>query len=186
MILTDQVPYEQLLNWFTDMARGQGAEVSSLRVLHEKYAEIIRHVENTMASQRVEKYNSFMKRAISHKSGQLIHRILKRMPDTMARPVSKKMNCSTEDQDHANEQIRQWAKVWDAEVDDGTHLNADAWRNKSISPNMKNTHFIKYTVTKQEINRFRTIICSFSAYTAQAHDKLSPKLLDHIDDETLR
>ena len=32
----DQPPYEQLLNWFNDMARGQGAEVSSLRVLHDK------------------------------------------------------------------------------------------------------------------------------------------------------
>ena len=83
------------------------ATVQALRDIHKKHWHVCESMSVAMSNERAAKYHDFMKRAVSHKGGQAIHRILKKMPDSMARPVSKKRMDTTEDQHHADEQISQ-------------------------------------------------------------------------------
>ena len=75
-----------------------------------------------------------MARAISWKGGQLFHRLIKKKTDVLARPVSKQKSTTTADQEHADEQIDQWAKVWDAKYDPpSTHIQP-AQAQPSLNP----------------------------------------------------
>ena len=52
---------------------------------------------------RAKAYRKFMTKAVSHKSGQILHRILKKKTDVVARPVSASVRTTTADQAHAEE-----------------------------------------------------------------------------------
>ena len=91
-----------------------------------QYCQACDSIANAMGNERASRYHEFMKGAVSHKTGQAIHRILKKMPASMERPVSKSKMDTTEDQHHADEQIHQWADVWGAKVDNGEYVNSDA------------------------------------------------------------
>ena len=41
-------------------------------------------------------------------------------------------------------------------------------------------------IEKQELNKFKRVIRSFSWGTAMAHDKMQPRIMEHLDDDTLK
>ena len=177
--VSDQFSYRKLLDWNSqdhDSVEGLQAIYDDLKTGAE--AEACR-----MANEKALSYKQFMRYAISHKNGQLFHRILRKKVVTTARPVSKKKMETTEDQHHADEQIEVWAKVWKAKVDNSPIVMGV--REKS-SPDNSMEGFIPPIIGKGEIDRFRRIIKSFSYGTATAHDKLPPRILEHLDDDTLK
>ena len=123
-----------------------------------------------------------MKHAVSHKNGQIFHRILRKRPETTARPVSKMKLGTTENQHHADKQIEVWSKIWKVDVDKELVLLGTS----QSSPNYSQANtFIPPIISRSELDRFKRIIKSFSSGTAVAHDKLPPRIMEHLDDETL-
>ena len=88
---------------------------------------------------------------------------------------------TTEDQHHADEQIHEWAKVWGAQVSNEPYITVNA-RDKDT---VKWGYYIPPTISREDINRFRRIVASFSKGTATAHDKLPLGIMEHLDDTTL-
>ena len=106
-------PYTDLLQWHENCRDDRGAELDSsgLRAIHCKFTDLASSEADKMANERAMNYRKFMKYAASHKNGQIFHRILKKRPETTARPVSKTKLATTENQHHADEQIEVWAKI---------------------------------------------------------------------------
>ena len=133
----------------------------------------------------------------------------------MARLVFKKRMDTTEDQHHADEQINQWARIWNASVYNGEHVNVLFWKQREEGAVRKsqcadsnpptghnqttNKHpprFLQHVkmqqlktsarhVAVEELQKFKRIIRTFSKTIAVAHDKLPPKIIKRFDDETL-
>ena len=69
-----------LLTWHNNAIGGHPQLIDELREIHVSYATTIESLNAAMAVERATRYQDFMKRAISHKNGQAIHRILKKKP----------------------------------------------------------------------------------------------------------
>ena len=76
-----------------------------LKAVYEDLRAIVDLETHRLANERTVSYQKFMKQAVSHKNGQIFHRILRKKVETTARPVSKAKFGTTEDQHHAEEQI---------------------------------------------------------------------------------
>ena len=138
-----------------------------------------------LAAERVENYREFMKRAVSHKNGQMMHRILKKKPSSMTRPVAKDKMDTTENHHHADHQITDWAKVWGSKIDDDPQSNTLEWTRTKVSPSRKDASFHPPAVSANEVARFKAIIRSFNRNTAMAHDRIPPRIIDDVGDSTL-
>ena len=57
-----------------------------------------------------------MTKAVTHKNGQIAHRMVKPKPDTIARAVETKHGLSTANQALADREIEIWAKHWNVGV----------------------------------------------------------------------
>ena len=182
----DQPLAEEFVEWYNRI-RYEGAQsVESLRSYYVSYGIACDKLTAALANERANRYHDFMKSAISHKSGQAIHRVLKKMPVTMSRPVSINRPDTTEDQHHADEQIGQWSKVWGSEVDSAEHLNTLKWRCKKIDPLRIASRYQPVHISPDELQHFRDVIRTFSKSTATAHDRIPPRLIDDLGDDTLR
>ena len=53
-------------------------------------------------------------------------------------------------------------------------------------PSSPRDAFIPPVTSKHELEKFKRIIRSFSYGTAMAHDRLPPRVMEHLDDETLK
>ena len=130
----DQPKVVDLLTWYSNATCGHPQCIEDLREIHSSYVTASETLSAAMAAERAARYHEFMKRAVSHKNGQAVHRILKKKPNQMARPVSKDKMDATEDQHHADEQISIWSKVWHSNIDSADHMNTLDWRKKNIDP----------------------------------------------------
>ena len=105
------------MGWYSSVRdTGIADSEDGRKYLYSKFSEFTEIESNRMANERAVNYHRFMTHAISHKNGQVYDRILKKKPETTARPVSREKMVTTENQHHADEQISVWAKVWKAEV----------------------------------------------------------------------
>ena len=78
-----------LLTWYNNAIGGHPQLIDELREIHVSYVTTIESLNAAMAVERATRYQDFMKRPISHNNCQAIHRILKKKPSQMARPVPK-------------------------------------------------------------------------------------------------
>ena len=98
--------------------------------------------------------------------------------DVTARPVSKQKSLITADQDHAEEQLEQWAKIWQANPQNQTE------QGKVDEPASTRASWIA-GVTRERIQDYRRVINTFKTNTAVAYDNLSPRAFQNVSDETL-
>ena len=178
-------PYKQVLQWYCEAQKLDMSECEAgLQELYNRFDELVDNESQRMASDRAVKYQKLMKYAIRHKNGQIFHRILRKKSEVTGRPVSSEKLGSTEDQHHADEQVRLWSEVWKAEVDNSPIIMG---AHTSKYETGKNTMpFTPRAVTQHEIDRFRRITGSFSKGTAVAHDKLPLRMMEYLDDAILK
>jgi len=171
--------HTDLIEWAQEADRNRVIDIGTLDRLIEQYTDDIDRGKRDLANERARTYKDFITKAISHKGAQLFHRILKKKTDVVARPVSRSKFFTTADQDHAEEQMDQWAKIWKANPhdqqigynQDGALGTRSQWLDK---------------VTRERIADYRRVISTFKTNTAVAYDNLSPRALQHVSDDALR
>ena len=81
---------------------------------------------------------------------------------------------------------RSGRKVWGAKIDDGEYVNSVDWKKKNMCPNGIHVQYVEYNVTDNDVQRFRTILRTFRYKAATAHDKIPSRILNELEDYTLR
>ena len=98
----------RLIMWaksHTGYSEQQTDNIPSLQEIVHEYKRLYDEACNEHRNLRAKAYRKFMTKAVSHKSGQMLHRILKVRTDIISRPVSASASTTTADQAHADEQI---------------------------------------------------------------------------------
>ena len=116
----DTSKHRESFNMYDHIISGGDLSRSEIDRLMQHYDTKVVEESAKLSNERATTYQRFISKAISMKGGQIFHRIIKKKIDTTARPVAKDKLDTTADQDHANEQIAQWAGIWGtsaAEVD---------------------------------------------------------------------
>ena len=108
------------------------------------------------------------------------------MPVMMSRPVSIDKMDTTEGQHHADEQINVWSKVWRSSIDSAEHINTLEWRKKEIDPTRALIGYTNIEISDKEVKHFRDVIRTFKKTTSTAHDRIPPRIIDELEDDTLR